>query len=144
MIYLKVPAVPAISGCLFRRLVEDDHRDPDRMHDTESLYRLLRIDLGHDGPPLFFLPRQSDDLAVAVEEGFWEVSTRGQSLQAVPRASRLTLTALDTFLLLASGTDLGRTTAWCIERVRDLRTAFPKIYAHILPTIVDNNLELRR
>jgi hypothetical protein len=138
MIYLKVPSIPVISGCIFRRLVEDDDQDSERMHDTDHMFRLLRIDLGRDVPRLFFLPRQSDDLVVEVVKGVCEVRTRGQPLRTVPHGSRLTLTALDSFLLLAGGTDLDRSRAWCIERVRDLRAAFPKIYAHILPTIVDS------
>ena len=144
MIKLRVPATLKASACVFRRLI------PDRVGATaheilfcqaSRLYRSLSL-FGDERAMLFFLPNQAEDLQAEARNGLCHrLTTRDRLLDIVPCDRELTITAVDSFLLFVSGDDQDITRAVCISRMRDLRAIFPSLYAHVLPTIVDTEVD---
>ena len=73
------------------------------------------------------------------DAGARRVETCGRQLDIVAPNATLMPTALDSFLLLVTGTDQAATREFCIARVRALRATFPRIYAHVLPNAASDN-----
>jgi hypothetical protein len=139
MIKLRLPPTLEAAGCIFRRLVDGEAESCSQVLDGCSLYALLQIQRDECATQLFHLPRMVEDLCVSGETGSYQIRTCGDRLKVVPREGKLNVIALDSFLLFATDGDAAVTRASCISRIRNLKTAFPRIYAHVLPTIVGDN-----